>query len=237
MFWIIGGAHVFIDLAKGWKNPVTAAIQSQVQHVEWAGFHLKDGVFPLFLFVVGLVLPFSVLRRTQQGQSLGVSYRHIVKRSVILFLLGLIVQGDLLSFEWSQVRWLGVLQRIGICYFFAAVLVIHTRWQTQAIIAGAILILYWPLLMLTPVPGYGAGVLTAKGCLPTYIDNLLLPGRFYYGYAEPEGLLSTVPSICNVLFGVLAGHCLRSNRSGNHKAVSLAVVGVVLVTGGYIWGL
>ncbi len=236
MFWIIGGGEVFTTLAEVWKHPVTQTIQCQLSHVEWEGFHFEDLIFPLFLFIVGAVLPFSVSRRLERGQSLGVVYLHVVKRTVMLILLGLVMNG-LLRFDWPQMRWPGVLQRIGLCYFFAAILVIHTKWRTQAVVAAAILLLYWAVMMLIPVPGYGMGVLTAKGCLSSYIDQQLIPGTLYYVYGDNEGLISTLPAVCTALLGVLAGHWLGSNRSGARKAAGLTVAGLVCLITGYVWGL
>jgi predicted acyltransferase len=236
MFWIIGGGELFASLAEVWKHPVTQTIQCQLGHVEWEGFHFEDLIFPLFLFVVGVVLPFSVSRRLERGQSLGAVYLHVVKRTVMLILLGLVMNG-LLRFDWPQMRWPGVLQRIGLCYFFAAILVIHTKWRTQAVVAAAILLLYWAVMMLIPVPGHGMGVLTAKGCLSSYIDQQLIPGTLYYVYGDNEGLISTLPAVCTALLGVLAGHWLGSNRSGARKAAGLTVAGLVCLITGYVWGL
>jgi predicted acyltransferase len=236
MFWIIGGGEVFSSLARIWEHPVTEKIQEQLEHVEWQGFRFEDLIFPLFLFIMGVVLPFSISRRRQRGQSLVAIYVHIIKRSVLLILLGLIYN-DLLRFEWSQMRWPGVLQRIGLCYFFAAILVVHTKWRTQIIVIAVTLILYWAAMALVPVPGFGAGVMTAEGCLSSYIDQQLIPGKLYYGYGDNEGLISTLPAICTVLLGVLAGHWLRSDRPGSQKAAVLAVAGLACTAVGYLWGL
>jgi len=235
MFWIIGGGTVLASLLEVWKNPVTETIHKQLEHVEWKGFHFEDLIFPLFLFIMGVVLPFSISRRRERGQSLPILYLHILKRSVVLILLGLIFN-NLQNFEWTEMRWPGVLQRIGLCYFFAALIVLHTKWRTQLILIAAVLILYWLAAALIPVPGFGAGVMSAEGCLSSYIDQQLIPGELYYGYGDNEGLISTLPAICTVLMGSLAGHWLRSNRPGNKKAASLALAGLVCVMIGYLWG-
>ena len=236
MFWIIGGGTLLESLADVWPGPVTQTIKTQLEHVQWQGFHFEDLIFPLFLFIVGVVLPFSTSRRRERGQSSASIHLHILMRGVVLILLGLIFN-DLLRFEWSQMRWPGVLQRIGLCYFFAAIIVVHTRWRTQAIIVGAVLVLYWAAAALIPVPGFGAGVMTAEGCLSSYIDQQLVPGKLYYGYGDNEGLLSTFPAVCTVLMGALAGHWLRSQRTGAKKAGGLAIAGLACVAIGYLWGL
>jgi predicted acyltransferase len=235
MLWIIGGGELFTSLAKVWKTPAAQKIDEQLSHVEWEGFRFEDLIFPLFVFIVGVVLPFSISRRLEQGQSRSKIYLHILKRTVVLILLGLILNG-LLRFNWPQMRWPGVLQRIGLCYFFAALLVVHTKWRTQAIVAVAVLLLYWAAMMLIPVPDYGAGALTKEGCLSSYIDQKVVPGVLYYKYGDNEGVISTLPAVCTALLGVLAGHWLRSKRPGNIKAAGLLVAGIVSLIAGYLWG-
>ena len=177
MFWIIGGGAFFESLLKGLEKSLHRNNQKQMEHVSWQGFRFEDLIFPLFLFIVGVVLPFSISRRRQQGLSPKALHLHIIKRAAILILLGLIMNG-LLQFNLADMRWPGVLQRIGLCYFFAALIVMHTGWLIQSIVAGGLLIGYWALVMFVPVPGSGAGVLTPEGCLPAYIDRLLIPGKF-----------------------------------------------------------
>ena len=235
MFWIIGGGAVLSSLFEVWKHPATETIHEQLRHVEWQGFNFEDLIFPLFLFIMGAVLPFSISRRRERGQSLPMIYGHILKRSFVLILLGLIYN-NLLNFEWAEMRWPGVLQRIGLCYFYAAFIVLHTKWRTQAIFIAAVLVLYWLASTLIPVPGFGANVMTPEGCLSSYIDQQLIPGELYYGYGDNEGLISTLPAICTVLMGSLAGYWLRCERPGSRKAAGLAVAGLVSVVVGYLWG-
>jgi len=236
MFWIIGGGTLIGSLAKVWPHSVTETIGHQLHHVEWGGFHFEDLIYPLFIFLLGAVMPFSISRRLERGESRARLYLHIVKRTAGLILLGLIMNG-LLRFDWPNMRWPGVLQRIGLCYFFAALVVVHTKWRTQAVVIVATLLLYWAVTMLVPVPGFGAGDLSAEGCLSSYIDQQLISGKLYYGYGDNEGVISTLPAICTALLGALAGQWLRSNRSGSRKAVGLALAGVACVATGYIWGL
>jgi predicted acyltransferase len=235
MFWIIGGGAVFESLADVWKHPVTETIRRQLEHVEWRGFHFEDLIFPLFVFVMGAVLPFSISRRVERGDNLARLHWQVLRRTATLILLGLVLNG-LLRFNWPEMRWPGVLQRIGLCYVFAALLVIHTRWPTQAIVLAAVLVGYWAITMLVPVPGYGRGDLTPQGCLSSYIDQHLIPGKLYYGYGDNEGLLSTLPAVGTALLGALAGHWLRSPASGSRKAAGLAGAAVLCLIAGYAWG-
>jgi len=236
MFWIVGGGGVVASLAEVWKNPVTETIQQQLEHVVWEGFRFEDLIFPLFVFIVGVVLPFSIARRRQRGDSTARIWLHIIKRAAVLVLLGLILNG-LLKFDWPNMRWPGVLQRIGLCYFFAAIIVLHTRWRWQAAIVAVVLLAYWAVTMLVPVPQFGAGNLTMQGCLSSYIDKHLITGRLCYGYGDNEGVISTFPAVCTALLGALAGQWLGSNRSGHRKAAGLALAGIACVIVGYLWGM
>jgi predicted acyltransferase len=235
MFWIIGGGTFFASLAEVHSHPVTETIRRQLEHVEWEGFRFEDLIYPLFLFITGVVLAFALTRRGEGGQSRRGLHLHVLKRSAIIILLGLIMNG-LLRFDWAQMRWPGVLQRIGLCYFLAAMVVMHTKWRAQAVIVGAVLVLYWLAMILIPVPGYGAGDLTMQGCLSSYVDQQLIPGKLYYGYGDNEGLISTLPATCTVLLGALAGCWLRTDQpGGGRKAAGLAIAGVLSLAAGLIW--
>ena len=239
MFWLIGGGTIFRSLDGIFNHPVTAFIGIQLKHVEWLGFHFEDLIMPLFIFIMGAAVPFSISNRLKQGQSRARIYLHILKRTAVLYFLGVLLGSGGLHFNWPEMDWVGVLQRIAVCYFFAAILVIHTKWQTQAIVAGAILLLYWAALTLVPVPGHGAGVITPEGCLPAYIDQQFLPGKIseaFYGYGDSNGILPTLASISTALLGALTGHWLRSNRPGNHKVTGLALAGLISLSVGYAWG-
>jgi predicted acyltransferase len=237
MFWIIGGGAFFESLSKVWKNPFAETVKTQMEHVSWDGFNFEDLIFPLFLFIVGIVLPFSISRRREQGFSDKKLYLHIIKRTIVLILLGLVLNG-LLQFNLAEMRWPGVLQRIGLCYLFAALLVTRTGWLVQSLVAGGLLLGYWALVMFVPVPSSGTGVLTPEGCLPAYIDRLLIPGRFCcFTFGDNEGLLSTIPAVSTVLIGSLAGYWLRASISGHLKTMALVFAGVICLAIGHFWGL
>ncbi|NUN97553.1 MAG: hypothetical protein HUU16_15425, partial [Candidatus Omnitrophica bacterium] len=133
-------------------------------------------------------------------------------------------------------RYAGVLQRIALCYFFAANVVLSTGIRGQAATLVGILFGYWALMALLPVPGIGAGVLTPEGNLAGYIDRLLLPGEMCcYEHGDNEGLLSTLPAIGTVLIGVLAGHWLRTEADGTRKSARLALAGVASLLLALAW--
>jgi predicted acyltransferase len=236
MFWITGGEEVVHSLYKVFHNPTMAALDRQFHHVRWEGFRFYDLIFPLFLFVVGVVLPFSLTRRLEAGSKRGQLYRHIIRRLLLLLLLGLIYNG-LLDFDFHELRVAGVLQRIALCYFFAALIVMNTSVRGQAIATAGILVAYWLILRFIPVPGVGAGVLTPNANLSGYLDRLLLPRPFCcYEFGDNEGILSTLPAVATTLLGVLAGHWLRSHRTPQRKAWGLALAGIASLLVGLIGG-
>ena len=236
MFWITGGEEVVHSIYKVFPNPTTAVLDGQFEHVRWAGFHFYDLIFPLFLFLVGVVLPFSLTRRLEAAANRSQLYRHIVTRLLLLFLLGLVYNG-LLDLNVHTLRISGVLQRIALCYFFASVVVMNTRVRGLAIVTGGILVAYWLILALVPVPGVGAGVLTPEGNLAGYVDRLLLPRPFCcYKFGDNEGILSTLPAVATTLLGVLAGHWLRSNQTPQRKALGLTAAGLACLLTGFVWG-
>src|ERR1700677_2996027 len=150
MFWIVGGDDVAKAVAKWW-GPQAASFAEQFEHVAWEGFRFYDLIFPLFLFTVGVVLPFS-LRKYQTGdQPRAGAFGRLARRVVLLFLLGLIYN-NLLRFDFANLRVTGVLQRIAICYGIAAVIFLLTKVRTQVILFVAILVGYWAILTYVPSP-------------------------------------------------------------------------------------
>ena len=235
MLWIISGGPFIKSFYKVWPNPVTEVLSRNVEHAGWEGFHFYDNIFPLFLFLVGLMLPTLIARRLEKGATHKDLYLLIIRRTLILFLLGLVVY-DVLNFDWSTQRYSSVLLRIGICYSVAGLLVIHTNWKVQAAVAVAIIVGYWAAMMFIPVPGYGPGVLTPEGSLTTWLDKTIIPGRLAPGPYDYQGVLSTFTAIATTLIGVLAGHFLRTDRSGNQKTSGFIIAGVILLIAGRIWG-
>ena len=236
MILIMGVGQLFRSLDRSYENSFFGLLAKQFEHTAWQGFHLYDMIFPLFIFIVGVSMPFALSRRIRGGQGRRTIYLHIVKRSLLLFLFGLVFNG-LLDFDFSDFGYTGVLQRISIAYFFSALIVLNTNPGKQAIIAGGLLILYWLLMMLVPVPGYGAGVITPEGNLHAYLDRLLLPGKLYNVSYDEDGLLQQVSSVAVCLAGVQAGHWLRGSRSQNHKALGLVAGGSACIAIALVWNL
>ena len=219
------------------NNPGTwGAIYSPLKHAEWHGWTPTDLIFPFFLFIVGISITLAFARRVETGNDQFDLILKVCKRSLIIFALGLFLSG-FPYFDLAEIRIPGVLQRIAVCYFVASLIFLKTSWRTQAMIAVALLLVYWILMTVVPVPGFGANDLGKEGNLAAYIDRWLLGRHIWKGGVvfDPEGLLSTLPAIATTLSGVLTGHWLRSNRTQLEKAVGLFFIGACAVTVGWGW--
>ncbi len=237
MFWIVGGDDLAHALGKWWGPPQGTQLAQQFSHVEWEGFRFYDLIFPLFLFLVGAVLPFSLRKYQTRDHPKGPALARVARRVVLLFLLGL-VYNNLLQFRFESLRVAGVLQRIAICYGFAATIFLLTKVRTQVVLFVAILVGYWAILMFVPSPESRAGDLAKETNLAGYLDRHYLPGKIYesfYGYGDNEGLLSTIPAVATALLGVLAGHWLLSDRARWTKSVGLATMGLACLGLGMLW--
>lgn len=235
MFWIIGGDALAVAILTRLDQPWAERLAEQLKHVAWEGFRFYDLIFPLFLFMVGCVLPYSLNKYRERPRDV---YLRIARRVAALVLLGLIANG-LLRFDWENLRLAGVLQRIGICYGLAALVFLHTRIVGQVIAVAALLLGYWAVLAWIPVPGGVAGDFSVEGNLAGWVDRNFLPGKIYeayYGFGDNEGILSTFPAVATVLLGALAGHWLQGNRSVWRKALGLLLAGVLCLVVGYSWG-
>ena len=240
MLWIMGGETLIQALAKWCPQPWLVKISGQMEHVPWNGFHFYDIIFPTFLFLAGVSLPFSLGKRLQQGEAKRELYKHFIKRALILVLLGIIYNGFFQTLDLAHARYASVLGRIGLAWFFAAIIVMNTRVKFQLGIFVGILLSYWALLEWVPVPGFGAGVLTPEGCLASYLDQKFLPGRLYLGTLDPEGIISLLPSICTALLGSFCGLFLKwdsSRFAGYKKSLALAGAAMVLLLIARVWNI
>lgn len=235
MFWIVGGGAMAGGLVKAVNVPVLNAIAPQLEHVRWQGLHCWDLIWPLFMFIVGVSIAFSTARRRAAGASRRTLYLHAARRAAVLFVLGMIAQGNLLDWDLSKL-WpcYSVLHGIAAGYLIALAIALEFRPKVQILILSGLLLLYWALLMLVPVPGVGAGVLTPAGNMATWIDQLVL-GRFHHG--ENTWFVSYLGFASSVLLGVMAGHVLRSARSAAAKLGLLAAAGAGCLAAGLVWSL
>jgi predicted acyltransferase len=208
-----------------------------LEHAAWHGWTPTDLVFPFFLFIVGISITLALSRRAEAGGSKRDLYLKIIRRSLIIFGLGLFLAG-FPFFNLSTIRITGVLNRIAVCYLCAALIFLKTDWRRQAYLLGALLLVYWMILALVPAPGYAAGDLSKQGSIASYVDRALLGDHIWKGgerVYDPEGLLSTLGALATTLVGVLTGHLIRSRRSGLEKVCVMFVAGVAGVVAGWAW--
>jgi predicted acyltransferase len=219
------------------NNPGTwEHIYWPLEHAHWHGWTPTDLVFPFFVFIICVAIPLAFARRIESGGSKRDLYLKIIRRTLIIFAIGLFLNG-LPYFGLAEYRIPGVLQRLAVCYFFASIIFLNTKVRTQIAIAIGLLIFYWLLVRLVPAPGFAAGDLTKEGSLPSYVDRVVF-GNHVWAQArvyDPEGLLSTIPAIATALIGVLTGTWLRGERTRYEKAAGMFVVGAVCVAIGWAW--
>jgi predicted acyltransferase len=206
-----------------------------LEHAEWHGWTPTDVVFPSFLWIMGVAMTLSLGRAIEAGGSRAVLLGKVLRRSAILYALGILVYAYP-GFSFSTQRLLGVLQRIAICYLIAAAIYMTTRLRGQIVWLVGLLAGYWLMMTLIPVPGFGPGRLDVDGNLAHYVDRVVL-GSHNYLLTEtwdPEGIVSTLPAIATTLFGIMAGRIIRLARPLAEKCAWLFVAGNLLIAIGLI---
>ncbi|MDP4217906.1 MAG: DUF5009 domain-containing protein [Bacteroidota bacterium] len=249
MFWIMGAEEIFHSLAKATGSPFWGTIANQFTHPDWNGFHFYDLIFPLFLFIAGVATPYSVGRDLERGVPRRRLLARVVRRGLILIVLGIIYNNGLELHPLSQIRFASVLGRIGAAYMFANIIYLYAapkrrepymapkrRELYMAIWFAGLLIGYWLLMALNSAPGFPRGDLSMQGNFASYIDRMVLPGKLYLGIHDPEGLFSTIPAIATGLLGILAGSYLRqASRPEARLAGRLALTGLLFIGLALAW--
>ena len=262
MLWI-AGADSFVYALE--KMSATQGLANQLRHAEWAGFRFYDLIFPLFLFLVGVSIVFSLTRLVER-EGRAAAHRRVFRRFLLLFAIALLYSGGF-SKEWPDIRLLGVLNRIALCYLFASLLFLHLRPRGLVAACLGLLVGYWALMTFVPFPDLRpvdasgnavsaeltvretaklnwAGTNHLRGVfepglnLSNYLDQKYLPGKKWDGTWDPEGLLSTLPAVATTLLGIFAGLLLRNPRlTEQHKVFWLLGAGIAGVVLGFLWGL
>jgi len=209
-------------------------------HAEWNGWTYTDTIFPFFLFIVGVSMAFSFSRRLAEGGDRNKLLLHTLRRAVIIFGLGLALNTlSFFLFHRAQVRIPGVLQRIGVCFFFAAVIYLLFGRRGLLPSAAILLAMYWGLMTFVPVPGYGTGRLDVEGNLAAYLDRAVLGAHTWKhnpGW-DPEGLLSSLSAIATTLFGIFAGEWLRLRQAWGPRLAGLMGGGAIGFSLGLLWSV
>ena len=208
-----------------------------LQHAQWNGWTPTDLIFPFFLFIVGVAMMFSFSSRLQRGDSRQHLMIHVARRAVILFAMGLFLNGFPNHFHAGSIRVYGVLQRIAICYLVAAAFALWTGIRGRIAVICFCLVGYWLLMRYVPVPGFGIPtrdipLLDPDRNLVAWLDRKLLMGHLYEKTRDPEGVISTLPAIATVLLGVLTGEWLRAKYSPHRKAMWMLAAGVIGLSAG-----
>jgi predicted acyltransferase len=272
MFWIAAAEPLVDALHKmvqagghGMAFSLIGFVAYELEHAEWRGFHFEDFIFPLFVFMAGISVVFS-LRKTIEREGRAAAVRRVLRRGILLYLLGIYCYGGF-SQPWPHIRLLGVLQRIGICYLFTGLIFCFCKLRTMIALAVGILIGYWALVMFVPIRNIQLDTAALKQLaakrgvpddpkalfegttervtgkfepglnLPNHIDFQYLPGYRWDNYYDPEGYLSTLPAIVTCLLGVFAGLLLLDPaRNDQQRVIQLLAGGLVLAALGWAWG-
>jgi len=235
MFWLVGGTGLALAIVKLFGPGVQAVLLPQFDHCKWAGCTFYDLIYPLFIFVVGMSVVFSI-EKYKGGEKNRRVYKRIARRFVLLFVLGVLFYGGF-NRPWPDIRLLGVLQRIAICYLVAALLYYHFSIETLAGVAAGVLIGYWALFTFVPVPSTGLCSFTVDSNWHRFMDELLLPGRKYDGTWDNNGLLATLPAVATCLLGVFAALLIKSDRIPDKRKLAVCISGgLLMVALGWLWG-
>jgi predicted acyltransferase len=230
----IGGAPVFQTFTKLWGTNFANAAAEQLSYYHDVGLRFSYIAMPMFLFVVGLIIPLSMNKRMLQKDKKQ-TYFHIIKRALILFLLGLIAGGHLLHLEFANMPvYNNVLEYIGIGYLVCAILVLNSKIKVQIILTGVLLLLYWALFLFIPVPGGDGNPYSGNMNLAIYIDDIVLGPFHHHGSWQ---VLATINFISNMLLGVLMGQIIFGSRKKEVKTKLLFIYGCVMVFAGLVWSL
>ena len=221
------------------NNPGSSPTYAPLEHAEWDGWTPTDLIFPFFLFIVGISITFAFSRRIEQGGSQRDLILKIVKRTLIIFGIGLLMAA-FPYFHLTTLRIPGVLQRIAVCYLFASIIALKTNDKTQIGIVAFLLLGYWAAMKLIPVPGFGAGDLGKEGNLGAYLDRVILTQNHMWRQSkvfDPEGIFSTFPAIGTTLIGVLTGKWLKTTTLSQIDRVKRMLIGGAIgVVVGLAWG-
>ncbi|GLU54104.1 acyltransferase family protein [Dyadobacter frigoris] len=211
-------------------------VYATLSHSKWNGLTFTDLVAPFFLFIVGVSIVFAFSKKLEDQSPKNELYKKIIMRSLKIFAVGMFLN-MMPDFDFLNLRWTGTLHRIAIVFLVCAILFLNSNWKQQAIIGITILILYCLAMNLIPTPGYGKVMLERGINLAAWVDQHYLPGKMWQGTWDPEGILSTFPSIVTGITGMLAGRLMLTDYSQTEKVSYLMSIGLFTAAAGYFWGL
>jgi len=228
MFWIMGGEGIFMGLDKVFHNKISGFINEQLNHVEWFGFHFYDIIMPLFLFLVGVSMVYSFRKRLSTEKSDVALWKHTIKRVIILWLLGMIVQGNLLTYDLNKFHfYANTLQAIAAGYLIATVIILYLPVLHQITATLGLLLLYWAVMALIPIGGNTLGAYTPDRNVAQFVDAFIL-GRFDDGY-DYTWIVSSLNFGATTMLGVFCGYILQSGVSKIKKFRNFLIFGALLI--------
>jgi len=234
MFLIIGADDVVRALASNSHNRWMQMLGNQFEHVPWDGCHLYDLIFPVFLFAIGVSIPFSFGKRIARGDSKASIYAHIFKRVAVLVILGAVIHGHLLSFNVHQMTAsYSVLMVLALGYMVASFILLNFNLRWQIVIAVALLVSYWALMNYVPVPGHVVGVYKPGFNLGDWLNNFVL-GRLQAGWHN-GWILQSMTNGATAMLGVFAAYVLRSRKRDSQKLLWLLGLGLACLASGWVW--
>lgn len=230
---------IVVNTPGSWQH-----IYAPFRHAEWHGFTVTDLVFPMFLFVIGNAMSFSMGKYTSQGDT--AVLKKIFKRAGLIFLLGLLLnlfpfiyrsaEGELLLKDFSAVRIMGVLQRIALCYLIAGLIIHYFKLKGSLIWGAAILTFYWAVMWFF---GDASSPYSLEGNAALKFDLLIFAEKnLYKGFGipfDPEGLLSTFPALVNIIGGFWAGVLIQKHKPLSYKISVFLAIGVIFILLGLVW--
>ncbi len=206
-----------------------------LRHADWNGCTITDLIFPFFLFMVGVSIALAYSKRMEAKASKKSIYKKIIIRSINIYLLGIFLW-LVPEFDFSAIRWVGVLPRIAFVFLACALIFLNTNWKQQIKIGSIILVLYWIVVAYIPVPGIGKPDLSIPGAnWANHFDTLFLPGVMWQKTWDPEGILSTFPAIVSGIIGMLMGKLYLSVKDENKRLVWLFFMGFAMFLAGGLW--
>ncbi|MEO9511109.1 MAG: heparan-alpha-glucosaminide N-acetyltransferase domain-containing protein [Flavobacteriaceae bacterium] len=219
---------ILVNTPGTWTN-----VYAPLLHAKWHGYTPTDLVFPFFLFIVGTSIVFAY----QNKKADATAYKKITVRSLKLIGLGLFLGAFTISFpfikDFASIRFPGVLQRIGVVFFFAAILFLNLDWKKLIWVAAILLVGYWLLMVFVPVEGVASTLERSPNNLANYLDVHLFGTHNYKPDYDPEGFLSTIPAIVSSLLGIFTGLILTSKH--DKKTTLLFGIGGSMLLVGHLW--
>jgi predicted acyltransferase len=233
MFWIMGGDLAFKGLDNVFHNRISGFIKEQMDHVEWFGFHFYDIIMPLFLFMVGVSMVYSFRKRLSLASSDRQLWKHTIKRVVILWILGMVIQGNLLSYDIQKIHFYSnTLQAIAAGYLIATIFVLYLPVVYQAAATIGLLLTYWAIIALIPIGGTTLHAYEPDGNVAMYVERLVM-GRFI-GWGTYTWIVSTLNFGATVMLGVFSGYMMQSNRGKYRKFWDYLIFGTSLIALGLV---